>query len=147
MAVQFAYGSQSQYDKQVQNGSVISDAVYFINDSQSVYRGSELIARTGIRFVSKLPETLEPDTIYAVSSTDEGTGRKTVDIYVSNSEGSAAQNATDATDDLDIFKLVGLLPKLTSEDVKAGKLDEADDSTLLTAGALKQALDWTILSD
>ena len=63
------------------------------------------------------------------------------------SDGKTAQNATDATDDLDISKLVGLLPKLTSVDVQAGKLDEATDSELVTAGALKAALNWTILSD
>lgn len=145
MAVQFAYGSQSQYDKVVQSGSVIDEAVYFINDSQSVYRGTELIARTAIRFVNELPEQLEADTIYAVRTVDSETGKTSVDIWVS--DGKQATNATDATDDLDISKLVGLLPKLTSEDVKAGKLESADDSTLLTAGALRQALDWTILQD
>lgn len=145
MAVQFAYGSQSQYDKVVQSGSVIDEAVYFINDSQSVYRGTELIARTAIRFVNELPEQLEADTIYAVRTVDSETSKTSVDIWVS--DGKTAQNATDATDDLDISKLVGLLPKLTSLDVQAGKLDEATDSELVTAGALKAALNWTILSD
>ena len=145
MAVQFAYGSQSQYDKVVQNGSVINEAVYFINDSQRVYRGTELIARTAIRFVNEIPEQLEADTIYAVRTVDSETGKTSVDIWVS--DGETAQNATDATDDLDISKLVGLLPKLTSLDSKAGKLEEATDRELVTAGALKAALDWTILSD
>lgn len=145
MAVQFAYGSQSQYDKVVQSGSVISEAVYFVNDSQSIYRGTELIARTAIRFVSELPEQLEADTIYAVRTVDSETGKTSVDIWVS--DGKTAENATDATDDLDISKLVGLLPKLTSLDVQAGKLEEATDEQLVTAGALKAALDWTILSD
>lgn len=144
MAVQFAYGSQSQYDKVVQSGSVIDEAVYFINDSQSVYRGTELIARTAIRFVNELPEQLEADTIYAVRTVDSETGKRP---WTSGCPTANSANATDATDDLDISKLVGLLPKLTSVDVQAGKLDQATDSELVTAGALKAALNWTILSD
>lgn len=140
MAIKFAYGSKSQYDKVVNSGNVIQDALYFINDSNSIYRGKELIVRTPVRFVTELPEVLEKDTVYAVT-TSKSDGTSSCDIYVS--DGKTAINATDATGEIDVNVLFSKLPLITSKD----NLDDADDTKLITAGAVRKALDWTMLSD
>ena len=140
MTVKFAYGSKSQYDKAVNSGNVIADALYFINDSNSIYRGEELIVRTPVKFVTQLPKVLEKDTVYAVTTVkDDGTS--SCDIYVS--DGETALNTTDAMGEIDVNALFSKLPMITSKD----NLDDADDSKLITAGAVRKALDWTLLPD
>lgn len=144
MAIVFAYGSQSQYDKLKAAGNVDESAVYFINDSQRIYRGEEVIAQCAINFVTEVPETLASDTLYVKTTVDETTGAKTLEILSSDGETVTTVASSETADP---EKLVEVLPKLTSEDVEAGKLSEATDEQLATAGALKTALEWVKLED
>lgn len=143
MAVSFLYGSQSLYDAQVTAGTVNSEGIYFVNDTQRIYRGSELIAQSAIRFVTDVPtENLVPDTIYCVNKTNDD-GSKTVAIYVS--DGTTASPLSSAKGEVDPKAIFDALAKFTSEDAKKG-WDNADDTKLVTAGAVKQALDWVLLA-
>lgn len=133
MAVSFIYGSQSQYDKLRDEENIVSDALYFINDSQSIYRGTECIVHTPIKFVEQLPEALEEETLYVVNTSDA------VDIYLLKDD--EPYNIIESNIQ-DIFNRIA---KFTSSDVKKKGLDIADDSTLATAGAVREALEWTTL--
>lgn len=144
MAIVFAYGSQSQYDKLKEAGSINASAVYFINDSQRIYRGEEVIAQCAINFVTELPTTLASDTLYVQTTVDESTGEKKLQILSSDGETTTVVADSETADTEKILKG---LPKLTSEDVADGKLDEGTDEQLATAGALKESLSWVILTD
>lgn len=144
MAVSFVYGAQSQFDTLVEQSQIKSDALYFVNDTNRIYRGKELIVKTPIKFVSTLPEgNLEPDTVYVVTTVDPETQEKRVQIYTY--DGQSVVKVTDSKGEIDISHIFNELAKFTSIDVKSGFLDTADDSKLTTAGALKEALTWTIM--
>lgn len=143
MAVTHVYGSQSQYDKLVSDSEVQEDALYFINDTQKIYRGTELIVRTALKFVKSVPETLEADTLYVVTTNDSGVNK--TDVYFS--DGSTAENITDPAGEITPEVLFDKLSKFTSVDVKTFGLDSADDTKLATAGAVREALEWIVLSD
>lgn len=147
MAIKFVYGAQSQYDKLVEQSQIVEDALYFVNDSQSVYRGSELIVRTPIKFVSAMPEEgqLEEDTLYVVTTVDPETQQAKVEIFTS--DGETAEKVTDSEGNIDAEKIFDALAKFTSEDVKANSWDQADDTKVVTAGAVKEALTWILLQD
>lgn len=147
MAIKFVYGAQSQYDKLVEQSQIVEDALYFVNDSQSVYRGSELIVRTPIKFVSEMPEEgqLEKDTLYVVTTVDPETQQAKVEIFTF--DGETAEKVTDSEGNIDAEKIFDALAKFTSEDVKANSWDQADDTKVATAGAVKEALTWILLQD
>lgn len=146
MAVSFVYGAQSQYDSLKEQSQILEEALYFVNDTNRIYRGEELIVKTPIKFVTEVPsENLEPDMVYVVTSTDPETQNKTVHIYTS--DGESVTEATDSEGNVDVADIFNKLSKFTSADVKANLLDTADDTKLATAGAVKEALTWTILSD
>ena len=145
MAVSFVYGAQSQYDALVEQSQIQSDALYFVNDTNRIYRGDELIVKTPIKFVTEVPsENLEPDMVYVVTSTDLETQTKSVHIYTS--DGESVTEATDSEGHVDVNEIFQQLAKFTSADVKSGLLNSADDTKLATAGAVKEALTWTVLS-
>lgn len=144
MAVSHVYGSQSQYDKLVEQSQISDDALYFINDTQRIYRGAELIVHTPIKFVNAVPSApLQKDTLYVVTVQDQGTTK--TDIYFS--DGNTASNLTDPLGELDPQDLFDKLSKFTSVDVRTFGLDSADDTKLATAGAVKEALEWVVLND
>lgn len=146
MAVSFVYGAQSQYDSLKQQSQILEEALYFVNDTNRIYRGEELIVKTPIKFVTEVPsENLEPDMVYVVTSTDPETEKKTVHIYTS--DGESVTEATDSEGNVNVTDIFNKLSKFTSADVKANLLDTADDTKLATAGAVKEALTWTIMSD
>lgn len=146
MAVSFVYGAQSQYDNLKEQSQILEEALYFVNDTNRIYRGEELIVKTPIKFVTEVPsENLEQDMVYVVTSTDPETQNKTVHIYTS--DGESVTEATDSEGNVDVADIFNKLSKFTSADVKANLLDTADDTKLATAGAVKEALTWTILSN
>lgn len=145
MAVKFVYGSQSQYDHQVLHNKIIDGALYFINDTQRIYRGGELITRTPLKMVSDtLPDMLEPGTVYIVSAVD---GKRTIKtIYVTDDKAKEAVKITDNSGDIDPDRAFEQLSKLTSEDVKSGVIENAKDDTFVTGGALREAISWRAIS-
>lgn len=145
MAVSFVYGAQSQFDTLVEQSQIQSDALYFVNDTNRIYRGEELIVKTPIRFVTEVPsDNLEPDMVYVVTTVDPETQAKSVHIYTS--DGESVTEATDSEGSIDADAIFQKLAKFTSADVKSGLLNSADDTKLATAGAVKEALTWTVLS-
>ena len=146
MAVKFVYGSQTQYDHQVLHNRIIKDALYFIYDTQRIYRGKELITRTPIKvYKDSLPEKLEPNTVYVVSEKDIDSGETLHTVYISDESGSAAAKITDNSGDIDPDKAFSKLAKLTSEDVKNGVLASAGDDKFVTGGALREAVSWNAI--
>lgn len=144
MAVSFVYGAQSQFDTLVEQSQIQSDALYFVNDTNRIYRGEELIVKTPIKFVAEVPsDNLEPDMVYVVTTVDPETQAKSVHIYTS--DGESVTEATDSEGSIDADAIFQKLAKFTSADVKSGLLNSADDTKLATAGAVKEALTWTIL--
>ena len=144
MAVSFVYGAQSQFDTLVEQSQIQSDALYFVNDTNRIYRGEELIVKTPIKFVTEVPsDNLEPDMVYVVTTVDPETQAKSVHIYTS--DGESVTEATDSEGSIDADAIFKKLAKFTSADVKSGLLNSADDTKLATAGAVKEALTWTIL--
>lgn len=144
MAVSFVYGAQSQFDALADQSKIQSDALYFVNDTNRIYRGEELIVKTPIKFVTEVPsDNLEPDMVYVVTSTDPETQTKSVHIYTS--DGESATEATDSEGSINADAIFQKLAKFTSADVKSGLLNSADDTKLATAGAVKEALTWTVL--
>lgn len=144
MAISFVYGAQSQFDTLVEQSQIQSDALYFVNDTNRIYRGEELIVKTPIKFVTQVPsENLEPDMVYVVTFTDPETQKKTVHIYTS--DGESVTEATDSTGNVNVDDIFQKLAKFTSADVKSGLLGQADDTKLATAGAVKEALTWVIM--
>lgn len=144
MSFNFVYGSQSQYDHQLIHDRILKEALYFIPDTQRIYRGKELIARTSVKVCKdSLPPKLEADTVYIVSKND---GEKLVQtVYVSDSNGTGAVKITDNSGNIDPDKAFSMLAKLTSEDVKAGKLSAAADDAFVTGGAMREALTWNVI--
>ena len=145
MAIKFVYGSQSQYDNLAQAGALLEDGVYFINDTQRIYRGSKLVASTDIQFVSQLPETPQKNQVYVVSQRNEDTGEYTNDVFVSNENGTV--KIPTSLDDFDASSMFNMLAKFTSVDLENDNWGEDPDSKFVTAGALKKALDWVYMRD
>ena len=144
MAVSFVYGAQSQFDSLVEQSQIQDDALYFVNDTNRIYRGEELIVKTPIKFVAEVPsDNLEPDMVYVVTTVNPETQAKSVHIYTS--DGKSVTEATDSEGSIDADAIFKKLAKFTSADVKSGLLGTADDTKLATAGAVKEALTWTIL--
>ena len=144
MAVSFVYGAQSQFDALADQSKIQSDALYFVNDTNRIYRGEELIVKTPIKFVTEVPsDNLEPDMVYVVTSTEPETQTKSVHIYTS--DGESVTEATDSEGSINADAIFQKLAKFTSADVKSGLLNSADDTKLATAGAVKEALTWTVL--
>lgn len=66
-------GNWAEYKAKLDEGSSLDEnALYFIEDAQSLYMGSKLIAQNNVRIVSELPEVgvAVPRTIYVVESED-----------------------------------------------------------------------------
>lgn len=67
--IKFVYGTHDAYKELIDNQSINPNAVYFVTDSQKIYRGSELIAESNIVRVNELPEIdkADKDIIYLLS--------------------------------------------------------------------------------
>ena len=145
--IAFAYGSQSYFDQLLKDGEIEAGSLYFINDTQSIYRGHELIARTSVKFVNEIPEPYQviPDTIYVVKNHLDD---DSISVTLMVSEGHTLipiSSPGEGGMSIDSNTLFMMLQKLTSKDVLDGKLNNetiANDKKLITAGAVRQALEW-----
>jgi hypothetical protein len=133
--VLYRYGTQAQFDSIV---SKESNALYFIEDTHRLYKGSTLIASDNVTFVTTAPEfaSAEENRLYIVYNENGYT------MYV---KGDSAMDevggSIKAGDISDITAFADSI--LTKSD---GILSANDDSTIPTSGAVKAAIE-TALSD
>lgn len=127
--IPFKYGTQEQYDAQIKDNS----ALYFISDTKRIYRGEELLAGVSALVVEELPSfaSAVEDTVYVYLDGDFAT------LYVKGQTQLVPISGNVA--DLSITSLKafasGLI--LTSTD----DIENADDNALITAGAVKTAIE------
>lgn len=128
--VLYRYGTQAQFDGTLPKES---NALYFIEDTHRLYKGSTLIASDNVTFVTNVPEfaSAEASRLYIVS--DE-TG---YNMYV---KGSSSMNqvggSLKAGDIKDISAFSDSLLTKSGQTLTAD-----DDSTLPTSGAVKAAIE------
>lgn len=129
--IPFKYGTQDQYDKQIKDNS----ALYFISDTKRIYRGEELIAGVNALVVTTLPSFKDAieDVIYILL--DDNMAQ----LYVKGE--SAMTPVVSEVLDNSITNLDAFSPELIV--TSADDLDEADDNAIITAGAVKTALEKT----
>lgn len=127
--IPFKYGTQEQYEAQVKDNS----ALYFISDTKRIYRGEELIAGIEVFVVPHLPtfDSAINGVLYVVVDGD------VAEIYIKGETELVA--ITGVVGDGEIQSLEAFAPGLilTSED----DIQAADDNTLMTAGAVKAAVE------
>lgn len=129
--IPFKYGTQDQYDKQIKDNS----ALYFISDTKRIYRGEELIAGVNALVVTTLPSFKDAieDVIYILL--DDNMAQ----LYVKGE--SAMTPVVSEVLDNSITNLDAFSPELIV--TSADDLAEADDNAIITAGAVKTALEKT----
>lgn len=129
--IPFKYGTQDQYDKQVKDNS----ALYFISDTKRIYRGEELISGVNALVVTTLPSFKDAieDVIYILL--DDNMAQ----LYVKGE--SAMTPVVSEVLDNSITNLDAFSPELIV--TSADDLAEADDNAIITAGAVKTALEKT----
>lgn len=127
--IRFKYGTQEQYDAQIKDNS----ALYFISDTKRIYRGEELIAGIESMIVHSLP---------SFAAAIDGV------IYIVI-DGNSAQMFVKGETEMTSISAEVLDGSITSIDVftpdmvltSADDLESADDDSLVTAGAMKNAVD------
>lgn len=129
--IPFKYGTQEQYDAQVKDNS----ALYFISDTKRIYRGEELIAGVNALVVTTLPSFKDAieDVIYILL--DDNMAQ----LYVKG-ESTMTPVVSEVLDN-SITNLDAFSPDLLV--TSADDLSEADDNAIITAGAVKSALEKT----
>ena len=133
--VLYRYGTQAQFDSIV---SKESNALYFIEDTHRLYKGSTLIASDNVTFVTTAPEfaSAEENRLYIVYNEDGYT------MYVKgNSAMDEVGGSIKAGDISDITAFADSILTKSSE-----TLTDNDDSTIPTSGAVKAAIK-TALAD
>lgn len=127
--IPFKYGTQEQYNAQVKDNS----ALYFISDTKRIYRGEELLAGAQVRVVDTVPSFEEAidDVIYILKDGE------VIQLFVKGDAGVypvAAEVMDGSIKSIDAFDLDMIF-------TSADDMNDADDSTLITAGAVKSAID------
>lgn len=130
--VLFSYGLQSQFDLlETKN----ADTIYFITDTQRIYKGDTLVAdvaKTEVAFVDSVPEaaTAQEDVLYIV--TEGGT----TTMWVKNGESMEQTGGGEATEIADgIVSIDKLDPSLVAKD-----LSTPNDTTIPTTKAVDDAI-------
>lgn len=146
MAVQFAYGTQKEFRELKLQNKIDSECIYFIPDTQRIYRGDELISKSDVMFPSALPvgEDVLDNMIYVVKETNSDE-KEVVNVYTTNGSDTALVASTGWNISVDDFYTK--IHKFTSNSVKQNAWNYANDKQLVTAGALKESLSWKILSN
>lgn len=125
----FKYGTQEQYDVQIKDNS----ALYFISDTKRIYRGEELIAGITAEVVDALPSftSAVSGILYVLV---EGDFAK---LYVKGD--TSFIPLISEVEDQSIKDIGAFNPDmiLTSDD----DIEDADDNKLMTAKAIKSAID------
>lgn len=129
--IHFKYGTQEQYDSQVKDNS----ALYFVSDTKRIYRGEELIAGVQALVVTTLPSfnTAIDGVIYILI--DDNLAQ----LYVKGDSAMTpvvSEVLSNSITNLDAFS-----PELIV--TSADDLNDADDNSIITAGAVKSAIEHT----
>ena len=144
----FKFGTQNDYDRIKREGCLDSNALYFIEDTGRLYKGSVLMSEQVI-FATDIPEfsNAKSNRIYVVTKDDE------VSLYVKGAtkmlpiEGGGSIKPGSITD-LDIFNpdlLVDSKEELTDSDNQlptAGAVKKAVDTLTEDLQKIKDALTW-----
>lgn len=127
--IPFKYGTQEQYDAQVKDNS----ALYFISDTKRIYRGEELLAGVSALVVEELPSftSAVEDIIYVYLDGDFAT------LYVKGETELVPISGNVAKGNISSLEAFASGLILTSAD----DIKDADDNALITAGAVKIALE------
>lgn len=127
--IPFKYGTQEQYDAQVKDNS----ALYFISDTKRVYRGEELIAGVQALVVKNLPSfaAAVEGVIYVLLDEDGA------QLYVKGETDLVSVSGEVLSGSIQDLGAFGTGVILTSAD----NIEDADDNTLITAGAVKTAIE------
>lgn len=127
--IPFKYGTQEQYDAQVKDNS----ALYFISDTKRVYRGEELIAGVQALVVKNLPSfAAAVEGIIYVLLDEDG-----AQLYVKGETDLVSVSGEVLSGSIQDLGAFGTGVILTSAD----NIEDADDNTLITAGAVKTAIE------
>lgn len=127
--IPFKYGTQEQYEAQVKDNR----ALYFISDTKRIYRGEELIAGVQAMVVNCLP---------SFESAIDGV------IYILL-DGNSAKMYTKGEDEITPLAAEVLGGSITNINVfapemvitSADDIENADDDAIITAGAVKTAIE------
>lgn len=125
--VLFKYGTQSMFDS-IENKN--SDALYFIEDTHRLYKGSALIASSDVEFITELPDSAAAQSgkLYVLTSNN------CVSIYVkdgSSMKQISGQIPDGSIDDINMFG--DLL-------VKSDQTLVADDAHIATTQTINNAI-------
>lgn len=134
--VLFSYGLQSQFDLLESKNA---DTIYFITDTQRIYKGETLVAdvaKTEVAFVDSVPEaaSAQEHVLYIVT---EG-GNTT--MWIKNGESMEQTGGGEATEIADgIVSIDKLDPSLIAKD-----LSTPNDTTIPTTKAVNDAIEAAI---
>lgn len=140
--IKFKYGTQAEYDA-ISAEDIVAEALYFIEDTQRIYRGTSIIASNNVITTSEVPafEDAVDGVIYVVTSESGVT-----ETYVKGSDKmESASGVSDGSLTIDAFDDASIT---TSTD----DMSNVDDTSLITAGAAKalvdsvSGLEWESLS-
>ena len=127
--IPFKYGTQEQYDAQVKDNS----ALYFISDTKRIYRGEELIAGVQAMIVNRLPSFDAAIDGFVYVLIEDNTAK----LYTKGDDNIipvAGEILDGSIDSINAFSSEMIL-------TSADDIENADDDKLLTAGAVKVAID------
>lgn len=131
--VLFSYGVQSQYDAVLEKSE---DTIYFITDTQRIYKGSTLVSSVtvpNVVFTTNVPEPQSSlDGVLYVATVD---GQTT--LYIKVADAMQPVGGGVATDIADGIVSFGKL----AEGLVASDLLNPDDSTLPTTSAVANAIE------
>jgi hypothetical protein len=128
--IPFKYGTQEQYDAQVKDNS----ALYFISDTKRIYRGEELISGVEALVVDELPSFKSAIDGIIYVYLENGTNAK---LYVKGEEKMVPISAE--VEDGGIQSVDAFDPDMVTK--STDDLANADDDSLITAGAVKAAVE------
>lgn len=137
--VLFKFGTQAQYDALATGAGYDTNSLYFIEDTNRLYKGSVLMSEQAI-FTTTVPEfaTAKAERIYVVTSGDS------VSMYVKGStqmvQAGGGTVQPGAITDINVFNESVLT---TTSEVSGGVLPD-NDTTIPTSGAVKDAIDSAV---
>lgn len=138
-SVLFKFGTQTQYDTLASGAGYDTNSLYFIEDTNRLYKGSVLMSEQAI-FTTTVPEfaSAKAERIYVVTSGDS------VSMYVKGStqmvQAGGGTVQPGAITNIDVFNESVLT---TTSEVSGGVLPD-NDTTIPTSGAVKDAIDSAV---
>lgn len=138
-SVLFKFGTQTQYDALASGAGYDTNSLYFIEDTNRLYKGSILMSEQAI-FTTTVPEfdTAKAGRIYVVTSGDS------VSMYVKGStqmvQAGGGTVQPGAITNINVFNESVLT---TTEELSGGVLPD-NDTTIPTSGAVKDAIETAI---